>query len=231
MKTSLLDTENREQAVNSVAPDFNHLARIYRWMEWLTFGPFLQRCRTTFFSNLQQRRRGLVLGDGDGRFTSRLLRTNAHILVDAVDASESMLSQLATRASSNNRRVHTHFADARTFQPPHHRYDLIATHFFLDCLTTSEVKLLASRLRRHAAPNALWVVSEFAIPSNFYGRAIARPLISALYLAFRLLTRLRIRALPNHHVALAQAGWSLVHQQKRLGGLLISELWQHDLQS
>ena len=230
MKTAVLDTEIREQAVNSVAPDFNHLARIYRWMEWLTFGPFLQRCRTTFLSNLQQRRRGLVLGDGDGRFTSRLLRTNAHIVVDAVDASEAMLSQLARCASPNSSRVHTHFADARTFQPPH-EYDLIATHFFLDCLTTSEIKLLASRLRRHAAPDVLWVVSEFAIPANFYGRSIARPLISALYLAFRLLTRLRIRELPNHHVALAQTGWSLVHQQKRLAGLLISELWQHDLQS
>lgn len=230
MRTAVLHTEIREQSANSVTPDFNHLARIYRWMEWLTFGPFLQRCRTAFLLSLQQRRRGLVLGDGDGRFTSRLLRTNAHILIDAVDASEAMLSQLARRASPNSRRVHTHFADARTFQPPH-EYDLIATHFFLDCLTTSEIKLLASRLRRHAAPNALWVVSEFAIPANIYGRAIARPLVSALYLAFGLLTRLSIRELPNHHVALAQAGWSLLDQRKRLAGLLISELWQRDLQS
>jgi ubiquinone/menaquinone biosynthesis C-methylase UbiE len=230
MRTAVLDTQIRDQSANPTTPDFNHLARIYRWMEWLTFGPFLQRCRTAFLASLQQRRRCLVLGDGDGRFTSRLLRKNPHIIIDAVDASEAMLSQLAKRASSNSRRVHTHFADARSFQPAHHEYDLIATHFFLDCLATSEVKLLASRLRRHAAPNALWVISEFAIPSNFYGRAIARPLISALYLAFGLLTRLRIRELPDHHVALAQAGWSLVHQQKRLAGLLISELWQCDLQ-
>ena len=231
MRTAVLDTEIREQLVNSVTPDFNHLARVYRWMEWLTFGPFLQRCRTAFLSGLQQRRRGLVLGDGDGRFTSRFLRKNTHIIIDAVDASGAMLSQLATRASSNVRRVQTHIADARTFQPPHHDYDLIATHVFLDCLTTSEIKLLASRLRRHATLNALWVISEFAIPSNFYGRAIAGPLISALYLAFGLLTKLRIRELPNHRIALAQSGWSLVHQQKRLAGLLLSELWQRDLPS
>jgi ubiquinone/menaquinone biosynthesis C-methylase UbiE len=231
MRTAVVDTENREQYVNSVTPDFNHLAHIYRWMEWLTFGPFLQRCRTAFLSSLLQRRRGLVLGDGDGRFTSCLLRENARINIDAVDASEAMLSQLANRASSNGRHVHTHIADARTFQPPHHDYDLIATHFFLDCLTTSEIKLLASRLRGHATPNALWVISEFAIPSNFYGRTIARPLISALYLAFDLLTKLRIRELPDHRIALAQSGWSLVHQQQRLAGLLIRELWQRDLPS
>jgi SAM-dependent methyltransferase len=231
MKTAVLNRDIREQPVNSVTPNFNHLARIYRWMEWLTFGPFLQRCRTAFLSSLLQRHRGLVLGDGDGRFTSRLLRENTYIIIDAVDASEAMLRQLANRVSSNSRRVHTHIADARTFQPAHHDYDLIATHFFLDCLTTTEVKLLASRLCRHAAPDALWVISEFAIPSNLYGRAIARPLISALYLAFGILTSLRIRELPNHYVALAQSGWSLVHRKKRLAGLLISELWQRDLQS
>jgi SAM-dependent methyltransferase len=231
MRSAVLETETREKQVNSVTPNFNHLARIYRWMEWFTFGPFLQRCRNAFLSSLQQRRRGLVLGDGDGRFTARLLRENAHIIVDAVDASEAMLSQLANRAASNTHRVHTHIADARTFQPTHHNYDLIATHFFLDCLTTSEVKLLASRVRRYAAPDALWVISEFAIPGNLYGRTIARPLISALYLAFGILTRLHIRELPDHHVALAQSGWSLVYQQKRLAGLLICELWQRNLQS
>jgi ubiquinone/menaquinone biosynthesis C-methylase UbiE len=231
MSTVVLNTETREQPVNSVTPDFSHLARIYRWLEWLTFGPFLQLCRIAFLSSIQQCSHGLVLGDGDGRFTSRFLRKNAQIIIDAVDASEAMLSQLSNRASCDNRRVQTHIADARTFQPAHHCYDVIATHFFLDCLTTSEVNLLASRLYRHATPDALWVISEFAIPSNFYGRTFARPLISALYLAFGLLTNLRIRELPNHHVALAQSGWSLVDQQKRLAGLLISELWQRDLQS
>jgi ubiquinone/menaquinone biosynthesis C-methylase UbiE len=226
MTSAAFDTEIREHVASSATPDFNHLARIYRWMEWLTFGPFLHRCRKTFLSSLQQQRRGLVLGDGDGRFTARLLRENADIILDVVDASEAMLSQLSNRADSNAYRIHTHTADARTFQPPHHKYDLIATHFFLDCLTTSEVKSLASRLHRHAAPGARWVISEFAIPANLYGRAVARPLISALYLAFGLLTSLRIRELPSHRVALTQSGWSLVYQKKHLAGLLISEMWQ-----
>jgi len=224
MKSTAIGFDLSEEAASSTAPDFNRLAGIYRWMEWLTFGPFLQRCRCAFLSHFVQRRRALILGDGDGRFTARLLRVNTAIAVDAVDASHAMLRQLASRSSAS--RIRTHMADARTFVQPHNNYDLIATHFFLDCLTGDEVRSLAARLRNHASPHAVWAVSEFAIPSNFYGSIFARPLVAALYLAFGLLTRLEVRALPNHHRALSQSGWSLVHEQKRLGGLLVSELWQ-----
>jgi len=211
-------------AADFAAPDFDRLARTYRWMEWLTFGPFLQRCRCAFLSILGKHRKALVLGDGDGRFTAGLLHSNTFISVDAVDASEPMLRQLKSRTPAN--RVRTHLADVRAFFPTEYDYDLVATHFFLDCLNEAEVRELAARLRNHVSPGAMWVISEFAIPSNFYGRAIVRPLISALYVAFGLLTNLRIRRLPNHRIALAQSGWSLVHQHQWLAGLLVSELWQ-----
>jgi hypothetical protein len=224
MTTIANEIELNEEAVSSATPDFNRLARVYRWMEWLTFGPFLQHCRCRFLSRLGRRCNALILGDGDGRFTARLLRVNNTVKVDAVDASESMLRQLASRTPAY--RVRAHIADARKFHPRQRDYDLIATHFFLDCLTYPEIEDLASRLRNHVGPDAVWVISEFAIPSNFYGLAIARPLISALYLAFGLLTNLRIRHLPNHRLALARSGWVLTHQQKSLAGLLVSEMWQ-----
>lgn len=218
-----LAIRERSKSGSGEAPDFNRLARLYCWMEWLTFGPFLQRCRCAFLSCFAERRQALVLGDGDGRFTARLIGSNSTIKVDAVDASAAMLSQLARRSSAD--RVRTHLADARMFAPGRRDYDVIATHFFLDCLIQAEVGELAARLRRHAAPNAVWVISEFAIPANFYGRALAAPLIRSLYLAFGLLTRLKIRKLPDHHAALAQSGWSLLDRRKFLGGLLVSEMW------
>ena len=224
MKTAAIQNCIAETAEIPQPPDFNRIAGLYRWMEWLTFGPFLQRTRRSFLSMLQQHRCALVLGDGDGRFTASLISSNRHIRVDAVDASEAMLSELAARSSST--RVRTHSADARTFQPIHRDYDLIATHFFLDCLSTEEIQDLAGRLRDHADPKAMWVVSEFAIPSNSYGRLIARPLISLLYAAFGLLTGLGIRNLPDHRRALAESGWRLVDQHRFLAGLLVSELWQ-----
>jgi hypothetical protein len=197
-------------------------------MEWFSFGPFLSRCRCAFLPEFADRRLALVLGDGDGRFTGRLLRENQQINAHAIDASDAMLSELTRRAAFASQRLQTLVADARTFTPSSRSYDLIATHFFLDCLTTVEVEQLAARLRGQAERDALWVVSDFAVSAGWFGRVIARPLITALYIAFGWLTGLTIRRLPDHHTALTRAGWSLDREQKLLGGLLISELWRPD---
>jgi SAM-dependent methyltransferase len=194
-------------------------------MEYLTFGPWLNRIRCTFLADLRICRRALVLGDGDGRFTERLLRANPTIQVDAVDASAAMLNSLLRRAGPNADRVQTHLEDARQWQPPAHPYDLIVTHFFLDCLTTEEVQSLASLLRAAVSPSALWLVSEFSIPPGLFGRLVAHPVVAGLYLAFGWLTGLTVRTLPDHRTALAASGFTRVQHRALLRGLLTSELW------
>ncbi len=206
-------------------PDFNGLAALYRWMEYATFGPWLCWCRCAFLPELKRSRRALVLGDGDGRFTARLLATNAMVQMDAVDASASMLRSLLRRTESHAYRVSVYCADACRWQAGSPPYDLIVTHFFLDCLTTAEVRNLAKRLRGAIAPGALWLVSEFAVPQNRFGRWIARPVVAVLYQAFGLLTGLKVRSLPDHVASLRDAGFTLEKRRTWLGGLLVSQLW------
>ena len=207
-------------------PDLNRLARLYRWMEWCTFGPALQRCRRAFLPQLSSSRRALALGDGDGRFTACLLRANPHVQVDALDASSAMLQALARRAGPHRARLRTQCTDIRSWQPSGPPYDLVLAHFFLDFLTTGEVLDLACRLRTAVSPSAKWVISEFVIPESWFGRLVARPVVAALYHSFGLLTGLTVRSLPNHRSALALAGFTLARQKTWLGGLLVSELWQ-----
>ena len=206
-------------------PDFGRLAGLYRWMEWASFGPWLQRCRCTWLENLAGSRRALVFGDGDGRFAARLLCANRHVTLDAVDASPAMLAALWRRAGQNRTRVQPHVADARIWQPRGPGYDLVVSHFFLDCLTTDEVGSLAKTVRAATEKEALWLVSEFAVPESRLGRWFAPPLIAALYAAFGLLTGLRVRRLPDYAAALRQAGFELTLRRCWLGGLLTSELW------
>jgi SAM-dependent methyltransferase len=215
-----------EFAVAKQAPNFDRMAKIYRWIEFVTFGPLLARCRTAFLSEFATARHALVLGDGDGRFTAALLRTNSQVRIDAVDASPAMLGALLRRAEANRRRVSVCCEDAREWQPENAAYDLVATHFFLDCLTTEECRALAARLRGVVSDSAVWIVSEFAIPEGWFGRLVARPLIWLLYRAFGVLTGLKIRSLPNHHAALHGAGFALMRQHTRLRGLLVSEIWR-----
>ena len=223
--TNAILEPNREVATSEPA-NFNRLARVYPWLEWLSFGPILWRCRCAYLSAMKNRRAALVIGDGDGRFTAKLLLENPRITVEAVDASDAMLHRLTQRAGRNSARVHARLADARQLHLARRSFDLVATHFLLDCLTTREVESLAMRVREAMTQDAMWVISEFAIPDNWYGRLIAKPLVSALYLAFGFLTGLGIRQLPEHRNALRKSGFVLTRQQKRMWGLLVSELWE-----
>lgn len=206
-------------------PNFNRLARLYLWMELVSFGPWLMLCRCAFQHECRAARRALALGDGDGRFTARLLRENSSIQIDAVDVSPAMLEALVYRAGPDSARVHAFRADIRQWQPENPPYDLIVSHFFLDCLTSFEVQTLAATLAPAVSPGSLWIVSEFAVPANWFGWLVARPAVWALYRAFGWLTGLQVRSLPNHSLALRQAGFILQERKRWLGGLLISELW------
>jgi ubiquinone/menaquinone biosynthesis C-methylase UbiE len=209
------------------AANFDPIARPYRWIEYLTFGRSLERCRNRFIPKLRQSRSVLVLGDGDGRFLSRLLAANPDLHAQAVDTSPAMLRLLERRAglSIDNApvRLRVHHGDALTFYSDR-SFDLIVTHFFLDCLTQPEVDALALRIARSVSPNALWLVSEFRIPEGPLHWP-ARGIVRLLYLAFRLLTGLRVTELPDHAAALTAAGFTRIAQHLSLGGLLTGELW------
>jgi hypothetical protein len=208
------------------AANFDLVARPYRWMEYLSFGPLLQRCRTCRIGQLKECRRALVLGDGDGRFLAQLMKTNPRIEAEAVDASPAMLHLLEKRIVSvgARERLTLRCEDVRSFSPSG-QYDMVATHFFLDCLSTSEIAALAERLKPNLSADAVWVVSDFAVPLGLPGIP-ARLIVSFLYAAFGLLTGLRIRTLPAHGDALRAAGFRLSDRKIWLGGLLFSELWQ-----
>jgi len=222
---------SRTAPLSRAAPNFDLVARPYRWMEALTFGRALARCRNHFLPQLAGRRRALLLGDGDGRFTAALLAANPYLCADAVDSSAAMLRLLARRARAAHptapARLRTHHADAlastqdRTSAP---HYDLVVTHFFIDCLTQHELETLAHDISRHAQPGTLWLVSDFRIPAGAM-RLPARALVGSLYLAFRLLTGLRTTRLPDHPTALTASGFTLTAQHHSLAGLLTTELW------
>jgi SAM-dependent methyltransferase len=209
-------------------PNFNRIARPYRWLEYLTLGSALENCRNHYLPQLLDRRRALVLGDGDGRFLAQLLASNPDLYADAIDTSATMLQLLRQRceAATPNAatRLRTHHADAITV-PLEDSYDLVVTHFFLDCLTQPDLDTLITRVNPTITPGALWLISDFRIPNGLM-RLPAKLLVRGLYLAFRLLTGLRTTHLPDYATPLIQAGLTRIAHQHHLAGLLTTELWQ-----
>jgi hypothetical protein len=206
------------------APNFDPVARVYRWAEYLTLGPLLQRIRTHFLPQLVDCRRALVLGDGDGRFLAELLQQNRGLQAVAVDTSAVMLDILCRRCdalkSNETTRLRTWHGSALGIQAAKDT-DLIVTHFFLDCFSQAEIDSLASRMAQQTQPGTLWLLSDFRA-----GGPVSRVYVRSLYFAFRVLTGLRVTRLPDPAAALSAAGFQRVAQHQSLSGILYTELWQ-----
>lgn len=210
---------------------FDRLAKPYRWMEYLSFGTALERCRFHFLPQLRDTQHALLLGDGDGRFTAALLQQAKATDAFAIDASEGMLHTLRGRCAAigAEQRLHTLCTPLNNGLPKaaaDKHFDLIATHFFLDCLNDAEVERIAYDAAFYTTSDALWVISEFRVPKHGVMQLPSRLIVRMLYLAFRVLTGLRAQQLPAYGAILQRNGWRMQQQQTRLGGLLISELWQ-----
>jgi SAM-dependent methyltransferase len=212
-------------------PNFDRLARIYRWAEYAALGRTLQRTRTALLPQLHSSRRALILGDGDGRFLEQLLLRYPDCTALAVDTSAAMLARLTHRCLRSvpnaATRIQTLHQNALAVAPAPST-DLIATHFVLDCLSQPEVDSLVTRLAAHLAPGTLWLLSDFALPPSRILRPFAAFYIRALYLAFRLLTGLCIHSLPNPQRALTRSGFTLIARRHFLAGLLYTELWRSE---
>jgi SAM-dependent methyltransferase len=206
-------------------PNFDPVARIYRFAEYLALGPLLQHTRTHFLAELPPRHQALVLGDGDGRFLTRLLEHRPHLSALVVDTSATMLQLLRHRCQPWIQRVRTLQASALTVTPLPGT-DLIVTHFFLDCLTQPELLTLTQAIAANTGPGTLWLLSDFAIPPTPILKPLAALYIRFLYLAFRVLTGLRVTHLPDPQSALAAAGFTRIARHQVLHGLIYTEIWE-----
>jgi ubiquinone/menaquinone biosynthesis C-methylase UbiE len=204
------------------------IARWYQLLEYIAFGPALEQCRREYLNDVVGAHRVLILGDGDGRFTAEFLRQSAATSIDSVDLSSRMLSLAERRVHacpSSPASVRFHHGDARKMDLPG-TYDLIVSHFFLDCFTPDEMSALVARIAGSACPQARWLISEFSLPDTGMRRWAAAFLIRAMYLFFRLVTGLHARCLPDYAPGLIGQGFRRVRRRSTWGGLLVSELWE-----
>lgn len=202
----------------------DRIARWYRWLEYLAFGRALERRRREYLNEAANARSVLILGDGDGRFTAEFLDRNREAVVDSVDLSPRML-ELAARRVGGAMRLRCWAGDARTIELPQ-KYDLIVSHFFLDCFTDCDIEVLVERVSDAACPRAQWLVSEFCVPRAGIRRLGASLLIRTMYGFFRIATGLRTKRLPDYAKVFALHGFRRARHAAAAGGLLISEVWE-----
>ena len=202
----------------------DRIARWYRWLEYAGFGGELERRRFQFLGEVSDTHRVLAVGEGDGRFLEKFAQQNPEAAIDCVDLSGGMVALARRRVGS----AHVSFrqADVRSAALPRSEYDLIVTHFLLDCFEEADVRVVAARIAESAQPGARWVISEFRQPASGWRSMWARLWLDLLYWFFRVTTGLTTRRLVDYHPILKSCGFRLKHQRISRFGLLTSELWQ-----
>jgi ubiquinone/menaquinone biosynthesis C-methylase UbiE len=215
----------------TVSPAMNcdALAPYYRALEYASFGKALEARRFAFLPQLTSARSAILGGDGDGRFVEALLRTNSRVRIDFVDISARMIRMARLRVHRMGEdcagRVRFFAEDIRQFTPPSAAYDLVATHFFLDCFSQQEIGGVVQSMAKWMAPNAKWVLSDFSERSRGLSRVWTCGVVRTLYAAFRLTTHSRVTRLPDIDRALTAANLVEEARQTALGGLLFSAIW------
>ena len=212
---------------------FDRVATSYRLLETITFGQSLQRARVRWIEKISRPRRVLILGEGNGRFLCELLRVHPKIDIDCVDASARMLTLARTRARQicpeSWQRIQFIHADILRWSP-RNSYDLIVTHFLLDCFPRYEVKAIVDKLAGAAAPGAIWLLADFTIPpAGIFSRMHAKLLLRMMYLFFRCAAGITANGLVDPTPYLEANNFVPMSRQSSRAAMLKSEPWQRRL--
>lgn len=206
---------------------FNSLAPYYYGMELILAGRVLQRCRTTFLAETLNSRSALLLGEGPGLFLAELLRANRRVEVTCVERSFRMIEEARGRLSESElARVRFVQTDALMWLPPRDKFDLVVTHFFLDCFQPEELAVLVAKIATSATADARWLLSDFREPESGWRRWRGRALLALMYAFFRRATALSASRLTPRDEFLAEGGFRLASRLLANYGLAHSDLWQ-----
>jgi hypothetical protein len=210
---------------------FDGLAPFYRTMEILCAGKKLQRCRTAWLPEIPSPSSILLAGEGHGRSLEACLRQFPQARIVAVDASTGMLEQARARLAKKNldaSRVEFIHANLLEWIPPRGAFDLIVTHFFLDCFPEDQLAAVVSRLADGARPHAHWLLADFQVAPSGAARWRSQCILAMLYAFFRLVTGLPASRLVCPEAALEREGFRRHRRRETEWKLLTSEWWQRN---
>jgi len=162
---------------HSHAHGFDRLAPIYRWMEAILAGGKLHRCRTAYLKHIPAPQTILMLGEGHGRSLVECRRQFPAAYITCVDSSQRMIAQARQNlfrhglATDSVEFINT---DALTWTPKPGAYDLIVTHFFLDCFRPDQLDVLVPKLASAGAPHAHWLIADFQVAKTGWRRLRSR---------------------------------------------------------
>jgi ubiquinone/menaquinone biosynthesis C-methylase UbiE len=201
-------------------------------MEFVLAGEKLQRCRTAFLDQISAPEHILIWGEGNGRFLVECCRKWRDARIVCADASERMLAlanERIERFGLDASGIEFLTADVLEWSPLKKVFDLVVTHFFLDCFRPEQLQQIVDKLAFAARPNASWLLADFQTPLVGLQRWRATLILNVMYLFFRVVTRLPARSLVSPDPYLTNNEFFLRERHVSEWGLLHTDLWQREM--
>ena len=208
--------------------NFDRIAPFYRAMESVAAGRKLQKCRISFLNDIATPKNVLILGDGNGRCLAEFARKFPKAQFTVIDSSERMLALARKRIEQSIQEplsIQFLHADAQDCQYPKRKFDLIITHFFLDCFKTRELEKLIPKIAEAAAPGANWLIADFREAPKGIAKWRSRIILKMLYQFFKTFSHLSADHLTPPDRILKQSGYSIKERRIFEAGLLHSDWW------
>jgi hypothetical protein len=118
--------------------------------------------------------------------------------------------------------------DITSWSPPEHQFDLIVTHFFLDCFAENQIADVVAKLAHAAQADAAWMLADFCVPPHRFGRVRVRAWLALMYRFFRYTARIEARELIDPSPFLRAARFTLASKHLFRGRMIKSELWRRN---
>jgi hypothetical protein len=208
---------------------FEVLAPIYRLMERVLAGGKLHRCRCAFLDNIPAPEKILILGEGPGRFVVECVRKFPLASITVVEESAGMIAQARANLEQCGLapdRITFVQADILQWTPPHSEFDLIVTHFFLDCFRPDQLEVIVPAIGKAATADAQWLLADFQEAHSGWKRWRSRCILAIMYAFFRVVTRLPAVSLTPPDLYLMREGFVLQERKEAEWGLLKSDWWK-----
>ncbi len=203
--------------------NFDRIAPHYRWLETVAFGGHLQQARVAFLGETEMPRRVLVVGEGDGRFLAEFVSIYPGAAVDCIESSGKMIVLARRRGAKAVRFIQE---DIRQAALPVAHYDLVVTHFVLDCFGRDDLRIVIAKLARAATEDASWLLADFREPVGGWARRHAKLWLRLMYTFFRITSGLEADRLIDPSQFLAEKGFARKARRLSRFEMITSEWWR-----
>ncbi|MCM8533545.1 MAG: class I SAM-dependent methyltransferase [Lentisphaeraceae bacterium] len=173
--------------------DFSPIAPIYDLLGSLFFGGQLHRSQLKNLSKLPHKFESiLIIGGGTGKFLKDLVQSKIFKQLTYIDISPKMI-ELAKSKVSDGKNINFIIGDESTI--PNQSFDLIITHYFLDCFDQDKFEEFSKVLLSKLTVGGYWSMVDFHLNST---SAHSKKLfVSFLYKFFKITCKLNAKELPN----------------------------------